>query len=436
MFIGGLDIKSEFKLARNVICNITAHMKGQELKIIFKGNLAFLTEEVALDFKQVKISEFPVKFKAHAFWTVQVINYIESERKLYVEVLIYQVGETVFSNDQLALADTLMLIEDVTFRSIDTTGLYGTLNSKEPIKILARKPEIVYRTERPTESDMKMKREPVKVTYTEPFSIPIKDITFLAGKVSFEKKIQQFKQSIQFEILNDNIIEAYDAIKNYFANVLGTKKIQVIPTITTEDGEITSVKAASSEIDKINKTLIEEVAFEVINVARGKQSLDDKQLFTMEEYIETFAEKGFDAQQFFKDEHEFLERLIKKSKTKHYHHLRFLSSKHKYDLQKLRFVHKPFSFVFLLGGKDNFHIVWETLDTEDATYIWTFPNDKKSLQQYLAITDKTINQIAKHGRNEYISHKEDNFHKVIHDYKDMQNGFKKWKDVIEKVISL
>ena len=413
-----------------------SHMKGQELKIIFKGNLAFLTEEIALDFKQVKISEFPVKFKAHAFWTVQVINYIESEKKLYVEVLIYQVGETAFSKDQLALADTLMLIEDVTFRSIDTTGLYATLNSKEPIKILARKPEIVYRTERPTEPDMKMKREPVKVTYTEPFSIPIKDITFLAGKVSFEKKIQQFKQSIQFEILNDNIIDAYDAIKNYFANVLGTKKIQVIPTITTEDGEITSVKATSSEIDKIDKTLIGEVTFEVINIARQKEAVDDKQLFTMEEFFEIFDEEGFEAHDFFKDEHEFLEHLIKKSKTKHYNHLRYLSNKHKYDLQKLRFVHKPFSFVFLLAGINHFHIIWETLDTKEATYIWTFPNNEEDLQQSLVITDKTINQIDKFGRNEYISRHEENFHRVLHDYKDMQNGFKKWKNEIEKVILL
>ena len=31
-------------------------MKGQELKILFKDDMAFLTEEVALDFNQVHIS--------------------------------------------------------------------------------------------------------------------------------------------------------------------------------------------------------------------------------------------------------------------------------------------------------------------------------------------------------------------------------------------
>ena len=37
---------------------------------------------------------------------------------------------------------------------------------------------------------------------------------------------------------------------------------------------------------------------------------------------------------------------------------------------KIRFVLQPFSFVFLLAGKDHHYIVLETLDTEEATYIW------------------------------------------------------------------
>ena len=41
-------------------------MKGQELKILFKDDMAFLTEEVALDFNQVHISNSPVKFQSSA----------------------------------------------------------------------------------------------------------------------------------------------------------------------------------------------------------------------------------------------------------------------------------------------------------------------------------------------------------------------------------
>jgi hypothetical protein len=30
----------------------------------------------------------------------------------------------------------------------------------------------------------------------------------------------------------------------------------------------------------------------------------------------------------------------------------------------------PFSFVFLLSGAEQYHIVLETLDTEEAAYVW------------------------------------------------------------------
>lgn len=409
-------------------------MKGQELKILFKDNLAFLTEEVALNFKQVEISDLPVRFKASAFWTIRVINYIESEHKLFVEVLSYQVGEAEFSRNQIELTDILISIEKVTFRSIDTTGLLRTLNSTQPVKIVSPKPEIVYRRETPILPQAIIQTEPVSQTYNEPFSISIKDVTFLLGKVVFKKKIQRFHKPVEFEIPNDNIIEEYDAIKNYFASVLKTKKIQVIPTIITTDGVITSVSGTSAEIDRIDKTFVEEVKFEFIKTVRSKETSDDKQLFTIDEYLETLASEDFKAQQLFKDENDFFETLLEKSETKHYKHLRFLSSKHNADEGKLRFVHKPFSFVFLLSNLDKFHIVWETLDTQEATYIWTVDKNEKDLKQALTQIDKTINLIIKDGRNEYRRQKEENFNRVVHDYADLQNGFKNWKEEIEKIL--
>ena len=36
----------------------------------------------------------------------------------------------------------------------------------------------------------------------------------------------------------------------------------------------------------------------------------------------------------------------------------------------MRFVLYPFSFVFLLEGEKKYHIVLETLDTREATYVW------------------------------------------------------------------
>ncbi|MCC6582784.1 MAG: hypothetical protein IT271_03690, partial [Chitinophagales bacterium] len=218
-------------------------------------------------------------------------------------------------------------------------------------------------------------------------------------------------------------------------NILKTKKIQVATIITTIDGIINSTKTTSIEIEKINETLIEEIRFEFVKAARKKESLDGKHLFTIDEYLETFVNEGFKVQQLYKDDKDFIESLIEKYETKHYNHLRFLSSKHKAEIQKLRIVHKPFSFVFLISGINKFHIVWETLDTQEATYIWTVDNNTKDLKQALTNTDKIINLINRDGKNEYIKQNEKNFNRVFHDYTDMKNGFKHWKEDIEKIVS-
>ena len=199
-------------------------MKGQQLKILFKEDMAFLTEEVALDFKQVEISDSPVKFKAPAFWTIRVINYIEAEKRLFVEVLDYQVGETEFPFEQVQLADILIEIEKVNFKDIYTFGLLKTLAGTEPVKILHPKQEAVSRQEAPLQFETQIEREPIKQTYTEPFSILIKDVTFFNGGVVFEKKIQQLNKLIKFQILNENIIEEYDSIKKLFCQRTKNKK--------------------------------------------------------------------------------------------------------------------------------------------------------------------------------------------------------------------
>lgn len=400
-------------------------MKGEILKIIFKEGMAFLTREVALDFTQVDVPPGS-KFIAPAYWVIRVINHNVNEKRLFVEVLEYHVGVTQFSEGQIALNDELMEIEKVGFKSIDTPGWLNTSNGVRPGKFLPTRPETVYR-------DEPVVRLPVKRVYEDSFTVAIKDVTFLAGKVAFEKKIQPLGKLVKFEIQNDDIIEQYDAIKNYFENVLKTKRIQVAPVIMTTDGEIDSVSATSEEISRINKSLIEKVKIEMLRIAGKKEVPGENQLFTLQEYLETFVDEN--TQEVFKDDDDFLETTLKRPGTKHHPHLRWLSSKHRHDLEKLRLVHKPFSYVFLLDNTDYYFIVWETLDTEEATYIWKFKKDEMTTDQIMAQTNNAINQIIKDGRNEYRARLDTNFGRLLHDYKDPKNGFKNWKSEFEKMMT-
>jgi len=91
-----------------------------------------------------------------------------------------------------------------------------------------------------------------------------------------------------------------------------------------------------------------------------------------------------------------LEDILKSGNLKHQKHW-FLSERHDRDTLKIRFVLTPFSFVFLLAGEEQFYIVLETLDTEEATYLWHFAKDKPTLRTKLKEIDAQLNIIRNKG---------------------------------------
>ena len=410
-------------------------MKGQEFQILFKQDKAYLTPDHPLTLEQAGIPEIARSFKATAFWTIRVLNYIEAEQKLYCEVISYQVGNIDFPFNQQTFADKLKAIQTITFRSIDTNGLLGTLSSTKPISILPPNETFVFRPENRPEAIQPQVKKPIKRTVFETFFIPLKDVRFKLGGVSFEKKLKDYHKSIELTIENYDIREEFDAVKNYFANVLKTKKIEVTVILEVEDNELKSVSADSPEINKINKELIDNVKFEFVKAAKKKIIVDvDKSLFTMEEYFDTFGEENFKSNAFYNDEKELFEDLLKITDTKHYKHLRFLSSKHCHQIMKLRFIHKPFSFIFLIEGERNYHIIWETLDTEEATYVWHIDKNIEILKMTLRKIDNIINVIKVQGKTAYLNSTEDTFRRIYHDYSEIVEGFVRWKGELESVL--
>jgi hypothetical protein len=155
----------------------------------------------------------------------------------------------------------------------------------------------------------------------------------------------------------------------------------------------------------------------------------------MDEYFETFADEKIKSSIFYKNDKELFEDLLAISDTKHYKHLRFLSSKHSHEIMKLRFVHKPFSFIFLIEGGRDYHIVWETLDTEEATYVWHIDKDINELKKTLRKIEGIINTIKVQGKTVYISSTDDPFRRIYHDYSDIVDGFVKWKSDLESILT-
>ena len=76
-------------------------------------------------------------------------------------------------------------------------------------------------------------------------------------------------------------------------------------------------------------------------------------------------------------------------------------------------------------------MVLETLDTEEASYLWYFEKQRALLPAFLKELDRQLDIIRKKGRQAFITSAPENFSRIVHDYSNEQNGFITWKYMLE-----
>ncbi|OWW24467.1 hypothetical protein B4Q04_14205 [Zobellia sp. OII3] len=253
--------------------------------------------------------------------------------------------------------------------------------------------------------------------------VAIHDLDFHYGMVCFSYKLSN-GASLEFEIENEEVQPEYEVLKPYFAKVLNSKSITVRIQIGFENDTVVSQLATSEDIDHINKEIVDSVKFQFIEqkfIRSGK--------FGNKEDIE---EGSKTIGSFFGSEENLLENLLKNSDYVHHKQLLYLSNKHLYEKLKIRFVLNPFSFVFLLEGEQKFHIVLETLDTKEATYVWHLSKEHSFFKIELEHINRKLNWIRNNGRQSFLETKRENFSRIIHDYSEDKKGFYKWKNALEE----
>jgi hypothetical protein len=408
-------------------------LEGLELKILFKNSKAYLTEDRLVHIENSGLPDRISNFQSHAYWIIRVKKTFEHENRISCEVISYHQGKSEFDHHQKQLAENLNRIQSISFDNIDTFGLIRTFSKKgkgftsRPIK-----PKPAQGQNFPFKEETI--REPLKYQINRSFDFPIKNLDFKDGFVSFEQKFNEYPKSIYFTIENEDIEEKYDPVKNYFGNFLKTKKVKITVRVYIEHDEVVSVSADSPEIKRINKQLIEEVKLNFVKSTVKKRTKTENEcdLLTAEEYFETFFDDDFKLKAFYANDEELVRDMVKISNSKHYKNLRYLSSKHSHELMRLRILHRPLSFIFLVEGDNQYHFLWETLNTEEATYIWHIDKDINVLKDYLNKINEIIRMIKVEGKLEYISKTEDKFSRIFHDYNDSIDGFLKWKEDLER----
>ena len=186
--------------------------------------------------------------------------------------------------------------------------------------------------------------------------------------------------------------------------------------------------AIAKDIEKINREIIESVRFKFItkNISRTNFSFFSKD---SNKEITLLQSKN----DLYDSVEELLDDVLKQNQFKHHLQLRHLALFHANTIFKLRFVLSPFSFVFLIEGAEQFHIILETLDTEEATYLWHFDKNREVLTSKLNEINSHLNIIRNKGRQFFLDTQPKGFSKILHDYSnDNLKGFIIWKDMLEE----
>jgi len=270
--------------------------------------------------------------------------------------------------------------------------------------------------------------EIVSAQINEQIKGSIEQLEFRFGSVAFRYAVVSFNdKEVEFEIENLNIRPEFTVLKPYFIRFLKSETINIHIQATFQHNRLVFKSASSNDLDKINREVIESVKFRFLNkdiikgIPTGEENLLDVQQI----------QKGQE-QLIYTSEEDLLENILALKQYKHHRHLRYLAQKHQRSILKLRFVLEPFSFVFLLSGNNQYHLVWETLDTEEATYIWHVEKYSYELERRVKEIDKLLGLIKINGRQDFLESNPENFSRIVHDYSDYLKGLIIWKDLLEE----
>lgn len=264
------------------------------------------------------------------------------------------------------------------------------------------------------------------IAINKEMKVAIESLEFRYGGVGFKYTEPGINMCLDFEIMNDEVRPEFEVLKPYFAKTLGTKNIDVSIYAEIESGQLVAQSAISDDVARINREVIEGVRFRFVSKnILGKIAPPVKENLLDIKQVQS-------GHMLYESGQELLESILTQNQYKHHRQLRYLAEKHSGNLLSVRFVLSPFSFVFLLEGVEQFHIILETLDTEEATYLWHFEKDLSFLKIQLREIDRDLDVIRNKGRQAFLLSPPENFSRILHDYTNEQKGFVIWKDLLEE----
>lgn len=327
---------------------------------------------------------YPFSFKGKL---IQYIGRVQRSGKVPV---VYD-----YRDEKVAYLNRLFLKRNAFYRSLDRQSLLLSDPQESPVQ----------------ENDAVFIEKNVR--------IPWDKLEFHFGALSFTLDLPEMNDTLILELEHVDIRPEFEVLKPYFAKVLKKKELVFAVTAEYQYGKLIAQSVISEDAIRINQELIDTLKFQfaVKPIFSGVSSdlPDDNEEKVKKTYGSAEA---------------LLEMALENSKAKHFQHLRYLAGKHEAGVEKIRFMLQPFSFIFLLRGDTSYHIVLETYDTEEATYIWRMESKKLKDEIYKVMAD--LETIRLKGRQALLQNPPANFSRILHDYSEPKKGFIQWKGALEE----
>jgi superfamily II DNA or RNA helicase len=356
-------------------------------------------------------------FKEAAAWKIRVLQYDEETGVMVAEIMDYQADPEMNNSGQRKLQ--FLIIDTIRFRAMDTIQL---------LRIVKLKKSPVVKCDDAAQPIVEQPSLPKERALVKTMKVPFQQLLFSNACVTFSIYIEELAQMVAFEIANPEIRPEFEAVKDYFMKVLKKKMVVVELAMTYVDGTVIDATASSEDIGQINSNLIDSVRFQLVkkNILGFKGN--DRAMNTLDGLLSGEAKS---ASALFQSEQDLIEKILAIKEAKHYHQLKYLSARHLSGTLKIRFVLNPFSFIFLLAGETQYHIIWETLNSEEATYIWHFDKTLEALRKGLVGVERILHEIKASNKQQYLKTEHEHFSRVMHDYSDAKSGFVVWKGMLE-----
>ncbi|RYE59165.1 MAG: hypothetical protein EOP48_01750 [Sphingobacteriales bacterium] len=375
------------------------------------------------------------------YYLSTITNYDEQNGTLELRILpglidnrLFQVSVEVNSDFLMSLRISRIIVKDESNRDRlpfmhPPVGITSNSNSRFIKNEAPAVSNLSNIKSRDVQSEIK---QPTKITESYNVDIPLKEVKFSDGEVTFLHYVRQASRTLTFHVKNTTLKKEYDSIKNYFSKALGLKKFTFSIQIEFEIGRPIQASASSPHIDKIDANLFERVEDLYIDDFFASNSADE--VYDAKERASKSALEIGSAK--LNDTDHLLNKLITKEKTKHYYHLRYLSHNHLSDLFNLHLTGNPLSFIFLLPNDNDYCFVWETYNTSEATYLWKIRNTgEKGLRNRVNELIERIKWLRRKNKFKFLQDKPDGFTRIEHDYRSDDMGFKKWKAQLDGFLS-